>query len=1617
MKLLIIVVMLFTSLIMRSPGVAHAEALTQLQISSLQNKITGGYDNSLAIKSDGSVVGWGLNDYGQNNIPSGQSGLVAISGGTFYTIALKSNGTVVAWGYNGYGQCNVPLGLSGVVSISAGERHSLALKSDGTVVAWGNNGSGECNVPLGLSEVVAISAGRNHSLALKSDGTVVAWGFNGSGQCNIPLDASSEVVAISAVGLHSTVLKNDGTVVAWGDNGFGQINVPVGLSGVVSISNGFYHTAALKSDGTVVAWGGYYQSGVPSGLSGVVAIAGGGWHALALKADGTVVSWGKNIGQLNVPAGLNLTASNISASSTRVVADDSTNSLLTVTLKDMLDNPLSGRIVSINQGGGSSVISSVQATTDVDGIATFNVRNAKSETVTYTATNTTDNITLNTSAQVHFIPNVTSINSDRGLESGGSLVTLTGIGFNEVTAVNFNSIATSYTVVNNETITATVPAGNGTVEVTVTTPAGISDSVQYIYLAPINTAEIAGVTAPVRGETPVSTLADTEEYTATITWSPVGATFAPSTVYTATITITPKAEYTLTGVEADFFTVAGATNVTNSVDSGVVNAVFPATTAAPIDIAAIEGVTVPVTGETPVSTLADTEEYTATITWSPVGATFAPSTVYTATITITPKVGNTLTGVGSDFFSVEGATNVTNSANSGVVTAVFPQTAAKISTAAIEGITVPATGETPVLTLADTEEYTATITWSPLEATFAPSTSYTATITITPKEGYTLTGVEADFFTIAGATTVNNNANSGLVTAVFPATATPINTAAIEGVTVPVRGATPVSTLADTSEYTSTIAWSPLGVTFAPNTVYTATITITSKAGYTLNGVGADFFTVAGATIVTNSAGSGIVTAEFPETAAAPIDIAAIVGVTAPVRGETPVSTLADTEEYTATITWSPLSETFAPNTVYTATITVTPKAGYTLNGVGADFFKVAGATTVTNSAHSGIVTAVFPATTTAPIDIAAITGVKIPVRGETPVSTLPDTEEYTATIAWSPPGASFASGTVYTATLTITPKAGYTLAGVWADFFTVAGAITVTNSANSGIVTAVFQATANPIRNEGSSPSSPIPTTAIGKVVDGVTGDSLAELIATVTNEAHGNYTISMGVAQIMNLKQSNGSTSVLQDISKVVFTTAEGTPMEIAADGTITLTNMAIGKEITLNILYDLGDRQAIRIGMIDVKVSSHGDVSIVCTLIDPYGIIIDAATGKPIAGARVTLYYANTERNRIKGIIPDTEVQLPSIEGFEPNDNHNPQESDASGAYAFMVFPTTDYYIVAIKEGYDKYISPTISVEQDIVEWNFKMSKSTPGVVRLAGSGRVDTALEVAKANYTGMVHNIVLATADNYPDALSGSVLAYKLNAPILLVGSSETDQAKVLAYMKSNMEPSGRVYILGGTAVVSSAIEGKITASGFVNITRLGGVDRYETSVKIANQLKFKTGTPIVLAYGENYPDALSMSSIAAEMQYPILLVRKDALSDAVKNELAAIKPTKVYIIGGEGVISPSIDSQVIGIALINKANIIRIAGADRYETSQAVAQYFNLNGNVGIATGKNFPDALAGSVYAANHNFPIILVDGSLSDQLVNYLKHKKLTGAIIFGGETVVSKDIGQQLGRLIEK
>jgi len=213
-------------------------------------------------------------------------------------------------------------------------------------------------------------------------------------------------------------------------------------------------------------------------------------------------------------------------------------------------------------------------------------------------------------------------------------------------------------------------------------------------------------------------------------------------------------------------------------------------------------------------------------------------------------------------------------------------------------------------------------------------------------------------------TTQNGNKTATCVVTVGPAP-TPIFIQGIRGVTVPSQGIpTGSTTITETAQFTGTITWNPEpdNDRFQRGVVYTATITLTPKPGFTLNGVAANFFVVEGADLVENSANSGVVSARFPITTM-PTNISSIPGVTPPVAGEVPVTTITETEHYTGTVAWEPtVDDEFEYSTTYTAVITLTPKEGFRVSG-NANFYNVAGAVSTTNSAGSNIVRAVFPPT------------------------------------------------------------------------------------------------------------------------------------------------------------------------------------------------------------------------------------------------------------------------------------------------------------------------------------------------------------------------------------------------------------------------------------------------------------------------------------------------------------------------------------------------------------------------------------------------------------------------------------------------------------------------------
>jgi len=245
----------------------------------------------------------GMEEFKKMTLPG--ENVATVSTGYSHAVGLKSDGTVVAVGNNDFGQCDVE-NWEDIVDVSAGVHYTFGLRKDGTVVFAGNNiVNGEpdesMNVVSDWTDIAAISAnnGFDYIFGLKNDGTVVVAGISlQEERCDV--GGWTDIVAISAGAEHTVGLKSDGTVMTAGRGYQGEFDAN-SWTDIVAISAGAYHTVGLKSDGTVVATNfGDNRSDV-SDWTDVVAISAGGSHTVGMKADGTFVATGDNYaGQCNV---------------------------------------------------------------------------------------------------------------------------------------------------------------------------------------------------------------------------------------------------------------------------------------------------------------------------------------------------------------------------------------------------------------------------------------------------------------------------------------------------------------------------------------------------------------------------------------------------------------------------------------------------------------------------------------------------------------------------------------------------------------------------------------------------------------------------------------------------------------------------------------------------------------------------------------------------------------------------------------------------------------------------------------------------------------------------------------------------------------------------------------------------------------------------------------------------------------------------------------------------------------------------------------------------------------------------------------------------------------------
>jgi hypothetical protein len=199
--------------------------------------------------------------------------------------------------------------------------------------------------------------------------------------------------------------------------------------------------------------------------------------------------------------------------------------------------------------------------------------------------------------------------------------------------------------------------------------------------------------------------------------------------------------------------------------------------------------------------------------------------------------------------------------------------------------------------------------------------------------------------------------------------------------------------------------------------------------------------------------------------------------------------------------------------------------------------------------------------------------------------------------------------------------------------------------------------------------------------------------------------------------------------------------------------------------------------------------------------------------------------------------------------------------------------------------------------------------------------------------------------------------------------------------------------------------------------RLGGSNRYTTSVKITQ--RFAPGVDrLYIATGAGFADGLSAVPAAARFDSPLLLTETNSLPSVVAAEVKRLNPKQIVVVGGTGVVSAKVFNQLNAI-LASDAPAMRLEGSNRYATSRAIARdAFSDGANVAfIATGANFPDALAASPAAAHFDGPVILVNGdskTLDAATRTLLVELGVTQVKIAGGTGVVTAGIEAALAKV---
>ena len=291
------------------------------------------------------------------------------------------------------------------------------------------------------------------------------------------------------------------------------------------------------------------------------------------------------------------------------------------------------------------------------------------------------------------------------------------------------------------------------------------------------------------------------------------------------------------------------------------------------------------------------------------------------------------------------------------------------------------------------------------------------------------------------------------------------------------------------------------------------------------------------------------------------------------------------------------------------------------------------------------------------------------------------------------------------------------------------------------------------------------------------------------------------------------------------------------------------------------------------------------------------------------------------------------------------------------------------------------------------------------RVYGTNRYDTAVKISTA-YAPGVGTVYVASGDNFPDALSAAPAAARQNAPLLLI--SATGIPATVATELDRLNPT-KIVVVGGTSAVSESTFASIAGyAGSGGTVRIAGTSRYETSKAIVSNEWAADSTDLVyIASGRSFPDALSAAAAAGVTDSPVIVIDGTAtqLDPGVAALITQLGAERVVIAGGTLAVSAQIATaltQVQGVTTVD-----RIFGSGRYATNAAMVNAtFPPSTSAFIASGEDYPDALAGAARAGSLGVPLYIVPGSCIPQdVADSIVDRGATNLTVLGGPAAISQ------------